>query len=155
MIDVWTMAALVASVGAGVCAGALFAFSSFVMPALGALPPAEAIGAMQAINRAAPSPSFMAVLFGPGLLLVVLLVGGGELWRVPPVWGAAGLYLFGVVGMTAFWHVPLNNGLDQVNPMGCDAAAVWTRYAQRWTTWNHARAFAAALTCGLLGVGVL
>ena len=52
------------AVGSGVVAGVLFAFSSFVMPALDRLPPERAIEAMQSINRLAVTPAFMTALFG-------------------------------------------------------------------------------------------
>lgn len=56
--------ALLAALGCGLVGGAFFAFSSFVMPALGRLPGAEGIAAMQAINILAVTPAFMAALFG-------------------------------------------------------------------------------------------
>ena len=43
---------VIAAVGAGVSGGVFFAFSSFIMKALGRLPAAEGISAMNAINRA-------------------------------------------------------------------------------------------------------
>jgi len=55
---------MIAAVGAGLSAGVFFAFSTFVMKALGRLPDTEGISAMQAINKAAPTPAFMAALFG-------------------------------------------------------------------------------------------
>ena len=45
-----------------------FAFSSFVMPALRKLPSADGISAMQSINKQAPTPVFMTLLFGTAAL---------------------------------------------------------------------------------------
>jgi len=65
---------VVAAVGAGLSGGVFFAFSTFVMKALGRLPDAEAVTAMNAINKAAPTPLFMLALFGTGAVSVALSV---------------------------------------------------------------------------------
>ena len=52
------------AVGSGLVGGVLFGFSTFVMRALDRLPAADAMAAMQSINREAPNPLFMAALFG-------------------------------------------------------------------------------------------
>lgn len=66
---------VVASVAVAATAGVFVAFSTFVMRALGDLPPADAVRAMQALNRRAPSPAFMALLVGSTLLAVAGAVG--------------------------------------------------------------------------------
>ena len=52
----------------------LFAFSSFVMPALRRLPPAQGVAAMQSINVTAVRPPFMLVFGGTAVLSVALIV---------------------------------------------------------------------------------
>lgn len=55
MIDGWLFSlTLVAALGSGVVAGVFFAFSTFVMKALGHLSPPIGMAAMQSINVAAP-----------------------------------------------------------------------------------------------------
>lgn len=49
-------------------AGVFFAFSTFVMKALGARPLAQGIAAMQSINVAVINRWFMAAFFGTALL---------------------------------------------------------------------------------------
>ena len=61
----------VAAVGSGVMGGVLFAFSSFVMPALNRIPAREAVLAMQSINERAPA--------GLGLPLVGTALVSGAL----------------------------------------------------------------------------
>jgi uncharacterized membrane protein len=56
--------ALVAALGCGLMAGTFFAFSVFVMRALGRLPGAHGIAAMQSINIAVVNPWFMTVFMG-------------------------------------------------------------------------------------------
>ncbi len=46
---------LASALGCGLVAGVFYAFSTFVMPALKRLPPAQGIVAMQSINRSLSS----------------------------------------------------------------------------------------------------
>jgi uncharacterized membrane protein len=48
----------------GLMAGVFFAFSTFVMTALGRLPDREGLRVMQEINDAAPTPWFMLPFIG-------------------------------------------------------------------------------------------
>ena len=145
------------ALGCGTAGGALFAFSSFVMPALDRLPPAQAIAAMQSINVRAVTPVFMTALFGTGLLcVVVIVVGIGALDE--PYGGyllAGGLvYLLGIPGVTMAYNVPRNNALDRLDPQSTEAAAHWDRYMREWTRANHLRAAAGIVASGLLIGGV-
>jgi uncharacterized membrane protein len=56
MTGVLYAATLATALGCGLVAGVFFAFSSFVMPALKRLPPAQGIAAMQSINKLAVTP---------------------------------------------------------------------------------------------------
>jgi uncharacterized membrane protein len=49
-----------AALGSSLIAGVFFAFSAFVMTALGRLPPHQGIAAMQSINIAVINPWFFA-----------------------------------------------------------------------------------------------
>ena len=137
-----------AALGCAVVAGVLFAFSSFVMPALARLPPAQGIAAMQSINVAAITRSFMVAFLGTALVSAALLVAalvrrvepGGEL-RI----AGAVLYLIGAIAVTRICNIPRNDALDALDPETADAAAAWARYVASWTAWNHVRAIAGAL----------
>ena len=63
-----------AVLGCGLVAGIFFAFSTFVMSALGRLPAKEGIAAMQAINITVLNPWFFAAFFGTAALCLVLAV---------------------------------------------------------------------------------
>jgi uncharacterized membrane protein len=148
---------LVTALGSGLSAGALFAFSSFVMQALDRLPPPQGIAAMQSINVMAPTPVFMTALFGTALPALVLLVWGlAELGEPYGGWLVAGavLYLLGPPGLTMAYHVPRNNALARLDPQDPAAADYWARYVREWTRGNHLRvalgvAAAAAFTLAL------
>jgi uncharacterized membrane protein len=146
MIDGYPRAlTIIAAVGAGVSAGVFFAFSTFVMKALGRLPTAQAISAMNAINKAAPTPLFMLALFGTAAvcigLSVVALRHLDQRWAVYLL-AASALYLACVV-LTIIYHVPRNDALALVDPSSPGAAHAWARYLQPWTAWNHVRTITA------------
>jgi uncharacterized membrane protein len=145
------------TLGCGLAAGVFFAFSTFVMKALGRLSPAQGIAAMQSINVAAINAPFMAALFGTAAAFVVLAVVS-VLDRHRPESGywlaGALLYLAGVVVVTGVANVPRNNALAAVDPASGEGARLWADYLVTWTRWNHVRtatalAAAAALMMAL------
>jgi len=131
------------ALGAGLNAGVFYAFSTFVMQALGRLPARNAVEAMQAINIEAPRPGFMVVFMGTAVVSVILAISAfGRLDGPQGVYQlvGSGLYLIGVV-ITGTFHVPRNNALGRLDP-GSDAAAeVWSVYLVTWTRGNHVRTF--------------
>ena len=133
--------ATIAAVGAGVSGGVFFAFSTFVMKALGRLPAVQGISAMNAINKAAPSPLFMLALFGTGAVAIVASVAAlrhlDQRWASYVLAGTA-LYLVCLI-LTAVYHVPRNNALALVDPTSPGAARTWAQYLSSWTPWNHVR----------------
>lgn len=154
LLDVATIAA---AVGSGLSGGVFFAFSTFVMPALGRLPAAQGITAMQAINVDAINAPFMAVLFGSGVIGVgVAGVALAQKEQGAPWFVAAALvYLGGTLLVTMACNVPLNEALADLEPAGAPSAALWARYVAHWTNWNHVRAVGGALSTALLVVAVL
>ncbi|MFI9148973.1 DUF1772 domain-containing protein [Streptomyces sp. NPDC053367] len=133
--------------GTGLAAGVLCAFSAFVMRALAALPPAQGVAAMNAINRAAPRPAFMAVFLGTAVVAVavgvVTLVVRPEDGMVELLLGSA-LYVCGSFGVTAAANVPRNDALLRLEPGSAQADAYWPGYVREWTRWNHIRMGASA-----------
>jgi uncharacterized membrane protein len=145
------------AIAAALVSGIFYAFSTFVMRALGALSPAVGIAAMQSINIVVINPLFFAVFFGTAGLS---LAGAGasrfsesdaSAWFA--VAGAI-LYIVGCVGVTIVGNVPLNNRLAGASPEDSDAQSLWRFYLVRWTFWNHVRTAAslAAAVCFVLGV---
>ena len=136
---------VIAAIGAGVSGGVFFAFSTFVMKALGRLPAAQGLAAMNAINKAAPAPLFMLALFGTGVVGVAVSVPAlrhlDERWAAYVLAGTA-LYLVCVI-VTVVYHVPRNDALALVNPTDRGAARAWANYLSPWTAWNHVRTVTA------------
>jgi uncharacterized membrane protein len=157
MSGVLYVATLATALGCGLVAGIFFAFSSFVMPALKRLEPAQGIAAMQSINVLAVTPVFMSVLFGTAAACLGLAAWAVISWGEPSaalVLIGGVLYLVGTIGVTMVCNVPLNNMLAALQPRGAGSAGRWDEYVTRWTAWNHVRtaaslAAAAAFTIAL------
>jgi uncharacterized membrane protein len=64
------------AIGSALVAGIFFAFSTFVMQALGRIPAEQGITAMQSINITVINPLFMLAFLGTGAVCLVL--GGGR-----------------------------------------------------------------------------
>jgi uncharacterized membrane protein len=144
----------VGALGAGLAAGVFFGFSTFIMRALNRLPADRAIGAMQAINVAAPNPLFMLVLFGTGVVCVVVGVASiGHLDEPGAILRVVGaiVYLAGLV-VTAAYHVPKNDALARVDADAVGAAQTWAHYTAGWTAWNHVRAITSVAGAVLMFV---
>ena len=135
---------LLCALGSGLVAGVFYAFSTFVMKALGRLPAAQGIAAMQSINIVVINPWFMIALFGTALLCLAVMVlsfQGGAPGGLPVAGGL--LYVLGTIGVTIAFNVPRNNSLARTAPATAEAAALWTDYLSGWTRWNHVRTLAA------------
>ena len=138
-----------AAIGSGVVGGIFFAFSTFVMAALGRLPPEQGIAAMNSINVSVLNPAFFLVFFGTGLVSVALAAssyfslgeGNGNLILV-----AVLIYIVGCVGVTIVFNVPLNDALAVAKANTPESAALWSRYLNEWTAWNHVRTFASIIS---------
>lgn len=144
----------ITALGCGLGAGALFAFSSFVMRALARLPAPQGIAAMQSINVQAVTPVFMTVLFGTGIACIAVGIWALVDWHDsygPWLLAGSALYLAGPVGVTMTYNVPRNNALAAAAPDSAEGAELWKRYVREWTAGNHVRVMmglgaAAAMT---------
>lgn len=143
------------ALGSGLIAGVFFAFSSFVMAALGRLPSSQGIAAMQSINIAVVNPVFMTVLFGTAALGALLAAWALRVWQSPGAeYLLAGglLALTGAALVTIMFNVPLNDTLARVDPASAGGAEVWGRYLSEWTAWNHLRTAASLLGAAALTI---
>lgn len=125
-----------AEAATAVLTGLFFTFSVVVMPALARRPAAEAIAAMQQMNRTIINPLFMlAFLGGPVVGAVVAVLKNFAL--LPTI--AAGLLVAGMLGLTMGVNVPMNNALDRADAGSAAGQELWGTYLRRWTAWNHVR----------------
>jgi uncharacterized membrane protein len=146
----------VCAVGCALAAGVFYAFSTFVMPALAALPHPQGIAAMQAINIAAVRPGLLLELFGTAAACVVAGIIALVDWQGssgPFVLAGAVLYLLGAIGITAGYHQPRNLALADVDPISAEAPAPWRRYVTEWSAWNHVRTVTPLLASAAFLIG--
>jgi uncharacterized membrane protein len=130
------------AIGCGLLAGLYFAFSTFIMTALGRIDQAAGISAMNAINAVIVQSLFMPVFLGSTLSSLALAGLAPFRWDEPgaALWLAGGvLYVVGMFVVTAVFNVPLNNALMTVAPASGEAATLWAGYLVDWTWWNHVR----------------
>lgn len=139
-------ALLLTALGCGLMAGFFFAFSICVMRALGALPPAQGIAAMQGINVAVINPWFLTPFFVIAVACVVLIIASLLRWHdsgTAYVLAGGLFYLIGTFLVTILFNVPRNNALAAVDSASTEGARLWARYLTAWTAWNHVRTVAA------------
>jgi uncharacterized membrane protein len=143
---------LAAALGAGLVAGIFFAFSAFIMTALGRLAPEVGISAMQCINVAVLNPVFFFVFFGTAVAALILAIAAIAGWSPSQslyLLAGALLYLAGTIFVTMAFNVPLNNRLAATGAKSTEGASVWKTYLSAWTAWNHVRTIAALAACAL------
>jgi uncharacterized membrane protein len=148
---------LVTALACGLVAGFFFAFSTTVMKALGRLPAAHGVAAMQSINVVVINPLVMVALFGTalacGVLVVAAFVEWGEPYAVYLLVGGLA-YLAGVILLTGGYHVPRNNVLATLDPNDRDAESQWNRYVRTWTAGNHVRTIAPLASATLFTIAL-
>jgi len=153
MDDFIFVVTFLAALGTALLAGNFFAFSAFLMRALGGLSAERGIVAMQAITVAIKWPVFLILFFGTAALCAAL--AGSALLH----WGAPGscyllagtlLFLVGTFAVTMMRNMPFNRELIAVAPDTKDARDLWKRFQASWSLWNHVRTISAFLACAAL-----
>lgn len=133
-------------------AGLLYAYSCSVNAGLGQLSDANYILAMQSINRAIQNPLFLMSFMGTLILLPIstyLHYGQPQLNRFYFLLFATIIYAIGVIGVTAFGNVPLNNILDKFNVASNNADLIAferAKFENSWNQWHLIRTIAAVIT---------
>jgi uncharacterized membrane protein len=146
---------LFTTLGCGLLAGVFFAFSTFVMKALGRLPPSQGIAAMKSINVTVINPWFMTVFLGMAATCMIL-VSSALVVRARP--GAIYLligglfYLVGTFLITVLFNVPWNDALAAVKADSAEGAKLWGDYLSSWAAWNHVRTITALVAATLFSI---
>ncbi|WP_456640319.1 anthrone oxygenase family protein [Bradyrhizobium sp. USDA 10063] len=140
------------ALGCGLMAGLYFAFSTFIMGALGRIGQASGIAAMNAINvdivRSLFMPLFLGTTLVSAILALVAVFRLGEPGALAMLAGGV-VYVVGMFVVTMIFNVPLNNALADADPASTEAASLWARYLKEWTFWNHVRTVASTAACAL------
>lgn len=141
---------LAAALASALVAGVFWAFSTFVMASLAAVPGPEGLRLMREVNVQVMRSSFLAVFLAAAPLSAALGAWGIAAFGAPGAGAAlagALAYLAGCFAVTMLGNVPLNNRLARATPD--TAEAVWRDYRRRWTRWNHVRTLASLVAAAL------
>lgn len=124
---------LLAALACALLAGVFWAVSNFVMPALGRLPGAQGMAAMQSINRTVLNRPFLGVLFGTAVLCMALALdamaspaGPGRVYRI----AGCTVYWVGSIIITRVCHVPRNIALARQRVDAVATAESWSTYVK-------------------------
>jgi uncharacterized membrane protein len=151
------MLTLATALGCGLSAGVFFAFSAFVMDGLARAEAPAGIAAMQEINLQAPTPAFLLVWLGTGLLCVVVaawtVLSPGDRRPALAV-AAAAIYAGGSIALTFARNIPMNDALADMDPGDAAAGRYWREYVRRWTAYNHVRTAASLAGAALLTIAL-
>jgi len=134
----------------GLSAGVFFAWSCSVLPGLRLLPSREYILAFQSMNRAIQNPVFLLCFLGAGIALpLATWMNRGSGAPFGFLIAATVVYMIGVLGVTMFGHVPLNEVLDKFD-MGTASAVELDRqrdsFEGPWMLLHNWRTVAAVLS---------
>lgn len=154
MASAFPILTFLAIVATALNAGLFFIFSVCIMAAFARLTPAEGAAAMNAINVVIQNPWFFSAFFGGALLSLVLAVLGFMQGGAGGLMAAAGgiIFLVAVIGVTIVFNVPLNNALAVAPAGSAEQAALWQRYLDVWTMWNHVRTLGSLAAVGLFAL---
>ncbi len=153
-----TLLILLVALGSALMAGTFFAFSNFVMPALGKLPAEQGIAAMQSIDRVVLNPLFLFIFTGTAIAAAILaLIVFPTIGELPSILIAiaALCYIIGTFGVTIVFNVPLNKALEAVSPASAEGATLWQRYLKDWVFWNPVRTVLPTIGLMLLMISLL
>jgi uncharacterized membrane protein len=134
-----------AALATALMAGLFYNWATAITVGLHRLPHKEYIAAMQSINRAIQNPVFFLSFFGAAVLLPVC----SYLHYQHPVTAkfyillaATVFYWGGVMAVTVFGNIPLNNLLDKFNLQNAsleEAAKLRLVFEAKWNTLNIIR----------------
>ena len=156
-MDALQLLTLLTAIGSALVSGFFFAFSFCVMDALGKVPAAYGIAAMQSINVVVLNRWFLGAFFGTAALAVLAIAVSFAQWHDARAtfWLAGGVsYLVGTIGVTMACNVPRNDALAKQSVSSPEAVAVWTDYLATWTWWNHVRMGAALVAAVLFSIAL-
>lgn len=135
----------------GLVAGLFYSWAISVMRGLKNVPDREFIIAMQSMNKAILNPLFFLCFFGAVLFLVVScfkVYEGNYSLGFSLVVSATVLYIVGVMAVTVFVNVPLNNALDSFTVNTASAASIKAMreaFEGKWNFYNNIRTICSVL----------
>jgi len=108
---------------------------------------------MQNINAAILNPLFFLSFFGTTILIPITTVLHKSSSSFPWLLAASLIYLLGVLGVTMFGNVPLNNALSAFKLEGASLESIKdarTAFENSWNRFHTIRTIAAGLSLLIL-----
>jgi len=140
-------------------AGIFYAWSVSVTLGLKRLSDQEYVSFMQETNRAIQNPWFFVVFFGAAILLPVSsYLNYGQSGRFELLLAATIVYLVGVIGVTIFGNVPMNERLDRFEMESATDEEIKTQrknYEGRWNFLNNIRTICSTIAIALVIIACL
>ncbi|WP_299224442.1 DUF1772 domain-containing protein [uncultured Psychroserpens sp.] len=142
---------LVLIVFTGLSAGLCFTWSNAVTPGIGRLDDLGFLKAFQEMNRAILNPIFFLIFFGPVLLNGIILYLNRHNLNVI-VWlliVTLVIYFLGVVMVTIFGNVSLNEMLDEIHLCALDPEELKSlreSFEERWNKLHFVRTVTSTVT---------
>lgn len=139
----------------GLTAGLCFTWGNAVTPGIGQLDNLDYLQAFQKMNRSIENPWFFVVFFGSFLVGIAAMVTSKsvspEHFKLITI--AVGVYFLGVVMVTIFGNVPLNQILDKTDLAQSsleELRALRERFEQPWNRFHIIRIITAMISFALL-----
>ncbi|WP_297692399.1 DUF1772 domain-containing protein [uncultured Eudoraea sp.] len=153
--DTQTIVLVLATLLTGLTAGLCFTWNNAVTPGVGQLVDMGYLRSFQEMNRAIINPIFLIVFFGPFFLHIANIFlfktsSGAILWLVMV---SAALYIIGLVAVTIFGNVPLNELLDKTDLMQASAEELKLlrdKFEVKWNRFHLIRTVSTVLSFLLL-----
>ncbi|MDH3245488.1 MAG: DUF1772 domain-containing protein, partial [Saprospiraceae bacterium] len=141
-------------------AGLFFAWEVSVIVGLKKVSNRSFVEVMWHINRRIQNPAFLTVFMGCALLLPLCTYWNFDPEDSASYWllASALCYLLGVMAVTIFGNVPLNNQLDRTDPENADESTLLKArqaYERPWNRFNRIRTIFAILSLVCLLVAIL
>lgn len=144
----------------GLSAGLCFTWTNTVTTGLAQLDNFGYLSAFQQMNRTILNPTFFAVFFGPVVLNIInlyilKLASNQVLWLLII---ATILYVFGVIMVTIFGNVPLNEMLERTELASVNVEALKelrTDFETKWNAFHLIRTISSCLSFLLLTITLL
>lgn len=145
----------VATLFIGLTAGLCFTWGNAVTPGIGQLDDLSYLRAFQKMNRSIENPTFFAVFFGSFLVGIAAIFAnkGVSPEHIRLVTLAIGIYFLGVVLVTLFGNVPLNQLLDKTDLAHSsleELQALRNRFENPWNRFHLIRILTAMISFALL-----
>jgi len=106
---------MVTTFTSGLMAGLFYTWSISVTPGISKVRDENYLQAFQSMNRAIINPIFLICFMGLIILLPLLSFLSSESAHFLYVLSATILYMFGVIAVTFFGNIPLNNSLEALH----------------------------------------